>query len=117
MKRLLRHVLLFSLLLGTAGSRADIEASNYTQTRIGEVHSMDYANKTAIISGYRYSFSGVKGYDLPSIRMYRSDAGSYELLRVGMRVNVVYRLSKHARIVVDLKQVADDTKLGVFNAQ
>jgi len=92
---------------------AEVNASPYMQTRIAEIHTLDYATKTAIMSGYRYAFSGVLGYDLPKIRLYGSDFGAYELLEPGMRVRVTYRLSADARIVIDLQQVHDSTPLGV----
>lgn len=92
---------------------AEIDASDYTQTRIGMIHSLDAETKTAVISGYRYSFTGTKGYDLPSIKMYNSDFGAFALLRTGMIVRVIYRLSKSSRIVVELEQVKNSTRLGV----
>ena len=65
------------------------------------------------MSGYRYSFTGLKGYDLPVIRMQGSNFGSYQMLQVGMRVRVEYRLSKHARVVIQLQEVPRNTRLGV----
>ena len=108
----LAGLILVALSLGNTAT-AEVEASPYTQTRIAELHTMDYATKTAIMSGYRYAFSGVLGYDLPKIRLYGSDFGAYELLEPGMRVRVTYRLSADARIVIDLQQVHDSTPLGV----
>lgn len=115
MKRILFAVKLFivSLLLSGTCYGEEISASSYTQTRIGVIQSMDYAARTAVVSGYRYSFDGLKGYDLPSIRLYGSDYGSFTHLTVGMTVEVVYRLSKKSRVVVELQQVANGTKLGV----
>lgn len=114
MIRLCQSLLLTMFLVVNAElSLAEIQASDYTQTRIGMVHSLDVVNKTAVISGYRYSFTGTKGYDLPSIKMSNSDYGAFELLRKGMKVRVTYRLSKSSRIVVELRQVADDAKLGI----
>ena len=92
---------------------AEVNASPYTQTRIAEIHTMDYATKTAIMSGYRYAFNGVTGYDLPKIQLYGSNFGAYELLEPGMRVRVTYRLATDARIVIELQQVHDTTPLGV----
>ncbi len=92
---------------------AEILASDYTQTRIGMVHSLDLANKTAVISGYRYSFTGIKGWDLPSVKMYGADYGAFELLRTDMKVRITYRLSKKSRVVVALRQVSDETPLGI----
>jgi hypothetical protein len=102
-----------SLLIVSAPTLAEVPVSDYTQTRIGMVHSLDLANKTAIISGYRYSFTGTKGWDLPSVKMYGTDYGAYELLRTNMKVRVTYRLSKKSRVVVALRQVSDDARLGI----
>lgn len=92
---------------------AEIEASAYTQTRIAEIFSLDMAAKTAVISGYRYSFTGTQGWDLPEIKMLGSDYGSFETLRAGMKVRVRYRLSESSRVVVDMRQVSDDARLGI----
>ena len=107
--------LLFIGLLLSSGTcyGEEIEASSYTQSRIGMIQSMDYAANTAVISGYRYSFNGLKGYDIPPIRLYGSDFGSFTHLKVGMIVKVEYHLAKKSRVVVELDQMANGTKLGV----
>ena len=110
---LLSAVSVISLLIIPAPALAEVPASDYTQTRIGMVHSLDLANKTAIISGYRYSFTGTEGWDLPSVKMYGTDYGAYELLRTDMKVRVTYRLSNKSRVVVALRQVSDDARLGI----
>ena len=102
-----------TLLFFLGFARAEIEASKYTQTRIVEIHSLDYSDTTAIMSGYRYSFSGLNGWDLPPIKMYGANYGSYQMLRVAMKVKVEYRLSTHSRVVVQLEEVPYNTKLGV----
>jgi hypothetical protein len=102
-----------SLLIVSVPALAEVQASDYTQTRIGMVHSLDLANKTAVISGYRYSFTGTKGWDLPSVKMYGTDYGAYELLRTNMKVRVTNRLSKKSRVVVALRQVSDEARLGI----
>lgn len=108
------HLLIISsLLLSDRCYAEEISASGYTQTRIGMIQMMSHASRTAVISGYRYSFSGVKGYDHPDVRLYGSDFGAFMLLTVGMTVKVVYRLSKKSRVVVELQQVANGTKLGI----
>ncbi|HJN52177.1 MAG: hypothetical protein QGI68_13895 [Pseudomonadales bacterium] len=87
--------------------------SGYTQTRVGMIQLMDHATRTVVISGYRYSFSGIEGYDHPSVRLVGSNFGSFMLLTVGMTVQVVYRLSENSRVVIELLQVANGTKLGI----
>lgn len=102
-----------TLLFFIGFAQAEIKASEFTQTRIVEIHSLDHSDTTAIMSGYRYSFKGVNGWDLPTIRLYGSDYASYQMLRAYMKVKVEYRLSDHARIVIRLEEVSNDTKLGV----
>jgi hypothetical protein len=102
-----------ALLLSGRCYAEEINVSDYTQSRIGMIQGMDYASRTAVISGYRYSFSGVKGYDHPDVRLHGSKYGSFTLLNVGMTVKVVYRLSEKSRVVVDLQQVANGTRLGI----
>lgn len=102
-----------SLLLTDRCYADEISVSGYTQTRIGKIQLMDYASRTAVISGYRYSFSGIKGYDHPDVRLQGSNYGAFTLLNVGMTVKVVYRLSEKSRVVVELQQVANGTKLGI----
>jgi len=101
------------LLLSTRCYAEELTVSDYTQTRIGIVQSMDYTSRTAVISGYRYSFTGLKGYDLPEVKMYGSNFGDFTLLSNGMTVRVVYRLSAKSRVVVSLQQVADGTRPGI----
>ncbi len=114
MKILTVHFLVIgSLLLSGSCYAEEISVSGYTQTRVGMIQEMDRASRTAVISGYRYSFSGVKGYDHPDIKLYGSEFGSFTHLTVGMTVRVVYRLSEKSRVVVELQQVADGTTLGV----
>ncbi len=88
------------------------DQANYTQTRIGEVHKMNYAEQTAIISGYRYSFA-VKEATEPVVRLLGSQYGAFQQLTPGMRVKITYHPGEKARQVVVAQQVPDDTKLGV----
>ena len=113
MKKIVDSLLLVASIVLCQTTSAEIKASAYTQSRIAEIHSMDPTTRTAIMSGYRYAFSGTLGYDLPQIRLYGSAFGAYELLEPGMRVRVTYRLPPQARIVTDLAQVSDRTPLGV----
>ena len=108
-----RLIVTCSLLLSGPCRAEELIVSSNTQTRIAMIHSMDYASRTAVMSGYRYSFSGVNGYDHPAIRLYGSEFGSFSSLTVGMTVRVVYRLSDESRVVAELQQVADGTRLGV----
>lgn len=108
------HLLItISVLLSGRCYAEEISSSAYTQTRVGMIQEMDPASRTAVISGYRYSFSGVKGYDHPDVRLYGSNFGAFMLLTTGMTVKVVYRLTEESRVVVKLQQVANGTRLGI----
>ncbi len=87
---------------------ADLDVTGYTEVRRGVIRSVDYGARTAIISGYRYSFNGSYGYDHPPVTMYGSNFGSFELLVRGMKVEVEFRHSNESRAVVQLEQLADN---------
>jgi hypothetical protein len=97
-------------------SVAETEITDYTQTRVADIFSIDYESRTAVIGTYTYGFSGLHGYDLPVVKLYGSDAGAFEVLTIGMRVQVTYRISPSLRYVTSLEEVAKDTPLGVPDA-
>lgn len=101
-------LLLLGSLLVPPDAYAELDVTDYTKVRRGVVRSIDYGARTAIISGYRYSFSGTYGYDHPPVTMYGSNFGSFELLTRGMKVEVEFRHSNESRAVVKLKQLADN---------
>jgi hypothetical protein len=104
-------------LLFSSLSQAEVEASALTYTRIGEIHSMNPVDRTAIISGYRYSFNGVSGYENPTVKMIGGFSGDYGMLQPGMKVLVVFRSSRWARIVESMEQVANHVEIGVPESQ
>ena len=104
-------------LLFSSLSQAEVEASALTYTRIGEIHSMNPVDRTAIISGYRYSFNGVSGYGNPTVKMIGGFSGDYGMLQPGMKVLVVFRSSRWARIVETMEQVANHVEIGVPEGQ
>jgi hypothetical protein len=77
----------------------------YTDRVIGDIHTIDLVTRTAIISGYLYSFSGLSGYERPSIKLYGSQAGSLELLAPKMRVRIDYVRGNTSRTVITLQEV------------
>lgn len=113
MRRAIKFTFIGLCLVHASAVWPDIKASEYTQTRIVEIFSLDYSKKTAVMSGYRYSFTGLKGYDLPKVQMLGTTVGAYGLLRPGMKARVEYKLSEASRIVISLKQVALETRLGI----
>ncbi|HIG41724.1 MAG: hypothetical protein ABGY96_00755 [bacterium] len=112
MNRIILLTGLMAMMVMARPSIAEIEASDYTLTETGVIMEMDIAGKSAIISGYQYGFAGTNGYDLPGVKMVRSNFGSFEMLQVGMKVKITYRASADARIVVELVQLADGTEIG-----
>ena len=88
-----------------AAAAAQAEAEANTFSVLGEIHEIDYATRTAIISGYEYRFVGLNGFDRPSVKLYGSQAGSLELLQKDMRVRVRYLRGPELRIVVSLQEV------------
>ncbi|MFT6517343.1 MAG: hypothetical protein ACJATP_001006 [Candidatus Azotimanducaceae bacterium] len=104
-------------LLFSSLTQAAVEASAMTYARIGEIHSTNPVDRTAIISGYRYSFNGVSGYGNPTIKMLGGFSGDYGMLQPGMKVLVVFRSSRWARIVESMEQVANHVAIGVPESQ
>jgi hypothetical protein len=104
-------------LLFSSLSHAEVEASAMTYARIGEIHSINPVDRTATISGYRYSFNGVSGYGNPTIKMLGGFSGDYGMLQPGMKVLVIFRSSRWARIVERMEQVASHVAIGVPESQ
>jgi hypothetical protein len=77
----------------------------YTTRVVGDIQEIDLANRTAIISGYVYSFVGLNGYERPSVKLYGSQAGSLELLQQDMRVRIDFVKSEAWRTVITLQEV------------
>ena len=116
MKKQLLVSLLFGMLLVQpvfADRLTDIlskvKAPVRERTTRGVVQSIDLGNRTAIISGFLYDF-GPNTFPL-KVRMYKSDAGAVELLRPGMKVDVVYGDFGATRLARQITQLADDTKI------
>lgn len=76
--------------------------------RQGIVDVIDFADRTAIISGYKYSFGEPGANYYPDVTMLNSDFGSFELLKPGMKVDIVYGEFGFIRVVVSLQQLPDD---------
>jgi len=83
----------------------------YARTAVGKIFSIDLVNRTAMISGYRYYFGNPVQGDASKISIYGYDAGSLEMLRVGMKVYIRYGEYGIGRYVVSLKELAPDTDI------
>lgn len=56
----------------------------------GKIRSIDFAEGSTIISGFRYHFGSATGIDRSVVRMLNRDFGAVELLQVNMFVKVYY---------------------------
>lgn len=75
----------------------------------GELLSIDLNDRTAIIGGYEYYFGP---HTMPvEVQMLNSGAGAVELLKPGMKVEVVYGELGLSRIVASIKQIPYDTQV------
>lgn len=83
----------------------------YARTAVGEIHSIDMNARTAVIGGYRYQFGSPIYSDTSKISLYGYSFGSFEMLRVGMKVYVRYAEYGVSRYVVSLKELAPDTDI------
>lgn len=52
----------------------------------GFIRSINIADRTAVISGYRYTFGHSSGQDQPIIELSGRDHGAFQMLRTGMKV-------------------------------
>ena len=52
----------------------------------GVIRKIDLASRTAVISGYKYTFGSASGLNQPTVKLLNSNYGALELLEVGMKV-------------------------------
>ncbi|MBD3647331.1 MAG: hypothetical protein HUJ31_07770 [Pseudomonadales bacterium] len=86
----------------------------YTRETTGVIRSINLSEREAIISGYKYYFGSPVYNDAADVDMYGSQYGSFEMLRVGMKVYIRYAEYGNIRYVVQLQQLSD-TLTGVEN--
>ena len=98
-------ILLLSLLALATAARAAEEWAE----KDGVVREIDLANRTAIISGFRYYFGTSFGYQTPEIELLLYPRGSFEMLQVGMKVQFHYTPRKPYRRILRLRQLPDDS--------
>ncbi|MGB0692416.1 MAG: hypothetical protein ACPGPD_06885 [Pseudomonadales bacterium] len=104
MKRVLLACLVSLLAVATSVSAAEEWAE-----KDGVVREIDVANRTAIISGFRYYFGTSFGYETPEIELLLYPRGTFEMLQVGMKVQFHYTPRKPYRRILRLRQLPDDT--------
>lgn len=81
------------------------------RTTQGVIESVDLAERSAIIGGYTYDF-GPANMPVPvEVKMYNSEHGAFELLRSGMKVEIVYGDFGDVRLTVRVQQLSDSAVL------
>ena len=89
----------------------EIQNAGAVRTTQGIIHVLDLASRAGIISGYLYDFGSATEEDPVQVKMYNSDYGALELLRPGMRVEVVYGEEGNVRLAIRVQQLADQDLL------
>jgi hypothetical protein len=102
--RLAAAVCLCFCLPAQSGLAAD---AIYARTTSGIIREIGLEAREAIISGYRYYFGHVQYNNAAEIKLYQSEGGAFELLTVGMKVEIVYAEYGHLRYVLSLQQLSD----------
>jgi len=77
------------------------------RTTQGTIRSIDLAERTGIISGFKYWFGPPDFWEL-EVKLYQSDAGSLELLQEGMKVEIDYGEKGVGRLAFRIRQLAND---------
>lgn len=83
----------------------------YTRKALGEVHKMDFTEREAVISGFRYYFGSVVSGDNSEVKLLGSNAGSFEMLEPGMKLLLFYAETGVSRYVVKAEQLPYDTDI------
>jgi len=76
----------------------------------GVVHEIDLAQRSIIIGGYSYLVGPAYGEAPVEVSLYGTEAGSFELLKEGMKVEVIYAdfgLARAAFVINELAKDAD----------
>jgi len=106
MKKVVLMMLMFTLSPAIA-----VQAAEEWVEKEGVVREIDRANRTAIISGFRYYFGTSFGYQTPEIELLLYPRGTFEMLEVGMKVQFHFTPRKPYRRILRLRQLPDDAWL------
>ncbi len=113
----LNYMAIFMALLLPASAAADIQVYNnllnsidpdkpmWTRTTQGFVRDIDLAERTTVIGGYSYLVGPAIAETPVRVVLAGTTAGSFELLRNGMRVEVVYVDFGDARIAFEITEL------------
>ncbi len=78
-------------------------------TEQGIIREVDLDKRQLVISGYLYDM-GPPGLPI-KVKLLNSNAGAYELLTVGMKVEVIYGDLGEARIIAQITQLPAGTEV------
>ena len=106
----MKKIVLMALML-TLGLAHHAQAAEEWVEKKGVVREVDLANRTAIISGFRYYFGTSFGFQTPEIELLLYPRGTFEMLQVGMKVQFHYTPRKPYRRILRLRQLPDDAWL------
>ena len=113
----LNYMAIFMALLLPASAAADIQVYNnllnsidpdkpmWTRTTQGFVRDIDLAERTTVIGRYSYLVGPAIAETPVRVVLAGTTAGSFELLRNGMRVEVVYVDFGDARIAFEITEL------------
>jgi hypothetical protein len=103
-----KYVFWFLSLFLLAGIGESMAADEEWVEKEGVIREINLAERTAIISGYRYYFGTSYGFEAASIQLLQGSRASYEMLAVGMKVQFHYTPQKPWRRVLRLRQLPYD---------
>lgn len=103
-----------TLFVSPAFAAEETEKRIFARTTTGIIRDINLSKRQAIISGYKYYFGNPIYGDASEVKLYGYDAGSFEILRVGMKVRIEYAEYGHIRYVVKLQQLSNSAR-GVEN--
>ena len=115
MKKLLLANMLIAMLLGAPAYADDLQSimsstdTVVARTARGIIRSIDLDKRTAIIGGFMYAF-GPPSFPI-KVTMLNASTGSIEMLRSGMKVEVVYGEFGTSRIAASIKQLPSDANV------
>jgi hypothetical protein len=85
----------------------EMQGAVASRTARGVIYSVDLAERTAIISGYKYYFGSPNEQADVKVKMYNSAYGAFELLQPGMKVEIVYGDDGNERWATEVQQLSD----------
>ena len=104
-------LLMIVIALAAAAEQIEYDDLGWVEKE-GVIRRLEFANRIAVISGYKYTFGNASGLDQPTVKLLNSDYGSLELLEVGMKVQFHFVVVPGTyRRMLYLKQLPDNAWL------